>query len=127
MLDLCWCTQAFSSCGKWGLLFIAVHRLLLLASTGSRHAGFRSCGLQSLGSVVVVHRTSCSEAGGIFPDQGSNLCPLHWQMDSYPLHHPGKTSLSFLEFQHLAQGLAQENHSINSCGSELQLQGMYYI
>ena len=127
VLDLCWRTQAFSSCGKWGLLFIAVHRLLLLGSTGSRHVSFRSCGLQSLVSVVVAQRTSCSEAGGIFPDQGQNLCPLHWQMDSYPLHHQGKPSHSFLEFQHLAQGLAQENHSINPCGSELQLQGMYYI
>ena len=22
---------------------------------------------------------------GIFLDQGSNLCPLHWQLDSHPL------------------------------------------
>ena len=29
VLDLCWRTQAFSGCGKRGLLFIAVHRLLL--------------------------------------------------------------------------------------------------
>ena len=25
VLGLCCCTQAFSSCGKWGLLFVAVH------------------------------------------------------------------------------------------------------
>ena len=37
----------------------------------------------------------CSEAYGIFPEQGSNLCPLHWQMDSYPLEHQG-SSVSFL-------------------------------
>ena len=43
--------------------------LLLLRSTGSRHAG----------SVVVAHGLSCSTACGIFPDQGSNLCSLHWQ------------------------------------------------
>ena len=30
-------------------------------------------GLQSTGSVAVVHRLSCSTACGIFPDQGSNL------------------------------------------------------
>ena len=35
-------------------------------------------GLQSAGSVVVMHRLSCSAACGIFPDQGLNLCPLHW-------------------------------------------------
>ena len=47
-------------------------RPLLLRSTGSRHAG----------SVVVAHGLSCSAACGIFPDQGSNPCPLHWQADS---------------------------------------------
>ena len=65
--------------------------LLLLQSTGSRHMGFSSCGtrtlvvarrLQSAGSVVVVHRPNCSAACGIFPDQGSNPRPLHWQVDS---------------------------------------------
>ena len=34
-------------------------------------------------------RLSCSVACGIFPDQGSNPCPLHWQADSYPLRHQG--------------------------------------
>ena len=52
---------------------------LLLRSTGSRRAG----------SVIVAHRLSCSVACGIFPDQGSNPCPLHWQADSQPLHHQG--------------------------------------
>ena len=52
---------------------------LLLRSTGSRRAG----------SVVVAHGPSCSAACGIFPDQGSNPCPLHWQADSQPLCHQG--------------------------------------
>ena len=39
-------------------------------------------GLQSAGSVVVAHELSCSVACGIFPDQGSDPCPLHWQADS---------------------------------------------
>ena len=30
-----------------------------------------------MGSVVAVHKLSCSEACGIFLDQGSSLCPLH--------------------------------------------------
>ena len=32
---------------------------------------------------------SCSKAREIFLDQGSNLCPPHWQADSYPLDHHG--------------------------------------
>ena len=28
-----------------------------------------------------------SDACGIFPDQGSNPCPLHWQADSLPVSH----------------------------------------
>ena len=40
--------------------------------------------LGHVGSVVVAHRLSCPEACGIFPDQGSIWCPLHWQADSYP-------------------------------------------
>ena len=47
--------------------------LLLLRSTGSRHAGFSSCGTQA--SVVVAHGLSCSVACGIFPDQGLNPRP----------------------------------------------------
>ena len=39
-------------------------------------------GLQSAGSVVVAPRLRCSVACGIFPDQGSNPCPLHWLADS---------------------------------------------
>ena len=27
----------------------------------------------------MAHGLSCSTACGIFPDQGSNPCPLHWQ------------------------------------------------
>ena len=40
-------------------------------------------GLQSKGSVVVVLGLSCLAACGIFPDQGLNVCPLHWQVDLY--------------------------------------------
>ena len=64
---------------------LSLPRPLLLWSTGSRCAG----------SVVVAHGPSCSAACGIFPDQGSNPCPLHWQADSQPLHHQGSPTLSF--------------------------------
>ena len=58
---------------------LSLSRPLLLWSTGCRRAG----------SVVVGHGPSCSAACGIFPDQGSNPCPLHWQSDSQPLRHQG--------------------------------------
>ena len=32
-------------------------------------------------SVVVAQGLSCPKTCGVFPDQGSNLCPLHWQAD----------------------------------------------
>ena len=38
---------------------------------------------------------SSSKACEIFPDQGGNLCPLHQQEDSYPLHHQESSKLSF--------------------------------
>ena len=59
--------------------------LLLLQSTGSTRAG----------SVVVAHGSSCSVACGIFPDQGSNPCPLHRQADSQPLRHQGSPVFIF--------------------------------
>ena len=58
---------------------LSLSRPLLLRSTGSRRAG----------SVVVAHGPSRSAACRIFPDQGSNPCPLHWQADSQPLRHQG--------------------------------------
>ena len=30
---------------------------------------------------------------GIFPDQGSNPCPRHWQMESLPLSHQGSPAM----------------------------------
>ena len=62
---------------------------LLLRSTSSRRAG----------SVVVAHGPSCSAACGIFPDQGSNPCPLHWQADSQPLRHQGSPQKWFARFR----------------------------
>ena len=60
--------HGLSSCGTWALRCVG--------SVVVAH------GLQSTGSVVVAHRLSCFVAYAVFPDQGSNLCPLHWQADS---------------------------------------------
>ena len=45
-----------------------LHWLLSLRSAGSGHMGPQGL--------------SCPTACGIFPDQGLNPCPLHWQADS---------------------------------------------
>ena len=96
-LDLRCCARAFSSCGERGLLFIAVRGpLIVVASLVAKHRlqahGLQQLshtgsvvvarGLQSTGSAVVAHGLSCSVACGIFPDQGSNPCSLHWQAAS---------------------------------------------
>ena len=55
----------------WGLLSVVAPQW----SPGSR-----VCRLQELW-------LGCLEACGIFPNQESNPCPLHWQVDSRPLDH----------------------------------------
>ena len=90
---------------------LSLSRPLLLRSTGSRRAG----------SVVVAHGPSRSAARGIFPDQGSNPCPLHWQADSQPLRHQGSPCQDF-DCDHLesAEGridislycLSNQNHDL---------------
>ena len=60
-----------------GLSLVAVRRrLIAVASPAGEHS------LQSLVSIVVAHALSCLVACGIFPDQESNPCFLHWQTDS---------------------------------------------
>ena len=88
VLGLRFCARAFSSCGKWGPLFIAVHGPLTIAASLVVEHRLQMRRLSSC-SVVVAHGPSRSAACGIFPDQGSNPCPLHWQADSQPLCHQG--------------------------------------
>ena len=64
---------------------LSLSQPLWLQSTGSRRAG----------SAIVAHGPSRSAPCGIFPDQGSNLCPLHWQADSQPLRHQGSPKVHF--------------------------------
>ena len=86
-------------------VFVSVRGLSLVAASGghssSRYAGLslsrplplRSTSSRRAGSVVVAHGLSCSAACGIFPGQGSNPCPLHWQADPQPLRHQGSPHL----------------------------------
>ena len=85
VLGLRFCTRAFSLVAASGghsssrCAGLSLSWPLLLWSTGSRRAG----------SAIVAHGPSFSVPCGIFPDQGSNPCPPHWQADSQPLRHQG--------------------------------------
>ena len=77
-----------ASRGYFSLRYVgfSLRWLLLLGSTGSRYVG----------SVVVTHELSCSVACGIFLNQVSNPCPLHWQVDFQPLDHQGSLQQTLL-------------------------------
>ena len=67
VLGLRFCARAFSSCGKRGPLFIAVRGPLTIADSLVGEHRLSSCG----------SRAQLLPACGIFPDQGSNPCPLN--------------------------------------------------
>ena len=88
-LGLCCCAQAslVAVSGGYSSLRCVGFSLQWLLLFGARALGAQASvvvarRLWSAGSVVAVHGLSCSAACGIFPDQGSNLCSLHWQADS---------------------------------------------
>ena len=92
-------------------VFVSVRGLSLVVASGghssSRCAGLSpswplplwSTGSRRASSGVVAHGPSCSAACGIFPDQGSNPCPLHWQADSQPLRHQGSPRCLLFKYQ----------------------------
>ena len=70
------------------------------------HLGFSSCssGAQQLWFLsprAQAQQLRCmvsyTKAYGIIPDQGSNLCLLHWQVDSLLLSHQGSPILSIFK------------------------------
>ena len=88
MLGLRYCAWAFSSCGERGLLFVAVHRLLIVLASRCRAQalgvqasvvvahGLSSCGLRAL-----EHRLSSCGAGaqllcGMWDLPGPGLEPV---------------------------------------------------
>ena len=111
---LCWVFAAAQACGEWGLLsscgaldshcnsfsccrpraFKPMHSGLSCCGTWAQELWLP--GLYGTGSGVVAHRLSCSTACGIFLDQGSNLCLLHWQVDSLPLSCHGRLKCDVL-------------------------------
>ena len=104
-------------------VFVSVRGLSLVAASGGHSSSWcaglslswplllRSTGSRRAGSVVVAHGSSCSVACGIFPDQGSNPCPLHSQADSQPLRHQGSpVSLFYSRNSTVIQGMVGSLH-----------------
>ena len=67
---------------------------------GALSSAVAACGPWSVGTVGVVHGLGCSLACGIFPGQGSNPCPLCWEVGSYPLSHKGSPIFIFVDAWH---------------------------
>ena len=87
LLICCWLCRVFIA--TWTLSRCSEQGLLSHCGSQTPHyGGFCGCGAWALGaSGVVADTLSYSAASGIFPDQGSNLCFLHWQADSLTLSH----------------------------------------
>ena len=75
-----------------GSPLFAVSQLLIVVASLVKNK------LQSIGWEVVALGLSCPTACGIFPDQGSNTCPLTWQADSLPLDHQGSPVCYFFTY-----------------------------
>ena len=81
--------KPFSGCREWVSLCGGFSGCR--AHTLSRHMGsvVVASWLSSPGSVVVAHGLSCFTACGVLLDQESNLCLLHWHVDSSPPSQQG--------------------------------------
>ena len=120
----CCFKQAFCSCGGWGLLsscraqashgggfsccraqalrrtdfgtvrrgsVVAAHRRYRVGSAVAAQRRYIA------GSVAVMHGLNCPTPCGILPDQGLNLCPVHWHEGSLSQGHQGSLPLSIFE------------------------------
>ena len=79
-LQLQW-AGLLSLCGAWASL-CSGFSLQSMGSKGSRFQYLQLEGSRAQAEELVVHELSYPEACGIFPDEGSNPRPLHWQADS---------------------------------------------
>ena len=97
MLALC-CSAGFPRYRESRLLSRGGARLLITVTSlvEQRHWGVQAPAVAAhTESTVAVHGLSWSVPRGIFLDQGSNPCLLHWQVDYLPLSHHGRLLLVF--------------------------------
>ena len=103
VLGLCCCVGFSVVVMSRGSSLVVAHRLLIAVVSlvaehglqGMQASGVTAPRFQSAGSVVVAHGLRYPEASGIFPDQGLNLCLLHWHVDSLPLSYKRSLLLVF--------------------------------
>ena len=92
VLGLRFCARAFSSCGKWGSLFIVVRGSLIITASLVAEHRLQTRRLSNCGSWAQL---LCGMWD--LPRPGLELCPLHWQADSPPLRHQGSPRQRNLE------------------------------
>jgi len=87
--------------------------LILAASLVAEHGlqGMQASGVGHTGSTTVAHGLNCSTASGIF--LGLNPCPLHWQLDSYPLCHQQSPAVFWFLTQHFLWPYCHSSFSIS--------------
>ena len=62
--------------------------------TQAQESGLPSSG--HAGPAVAAQGLNCSRTCAVFPGQGSDPCPLHWQADSLPSSHQGSPMNTFV-------------------------------
>ena len=86
-----------------------------LQCTGFTHcSGFSCCRAWALGhagSIVVEHGLTYSLVCGVFPDQGSNPCSRHWQVEVWRLLLSGAIQLPMLNSHLQPRPPSQTSHS----------------
>ena len=95
-LGLCCFSWALPSCDQ-GLLFIAVHRLLIEVASFVEEHGLEG----TWTSVVVGHGLSCSEVCAMFPDQGLNTMSPALAGGFFTTRPPGKPEDKYYYYTHL--------------------------
>ena len=90
MLGLCFCARAFSSCGKWGPLFIAVRGPLIIAASLVAEHRLQTRRLSNCGS-----RAQLLCGMWDLPRPGLEPVSLHWQADSQSRRHQGSPASHF--------------------------------
>ena len=103
MLGLRFCARAFSSCGEWGLLFIAVRGPLTIAASLVAEHRLQTRRLSSCGSQAqLLH--------GMWDLPGPGLEPVSPALAGRlsTTAPPGKPSLSYFEYHPYADG-----HQVN--------------
>ena len=104
VLGLCFAAGFSLLATSGGYSVLGVSGLLAAVASLVVEPGLRACGFQqlwhvgsvvaaprllSIDSIIVAHGLSSCSASGIFLDQGSSPCLLHWQVDSLPPSHRG--------------------------------------